>query len=193
MEKYLELLFQLGIKHNAILDVWRDQSIHGKENHLFGLYFFQSDYSSPMKLFLNLNFEYMIIQKFGIGNQWRLIKKGIYKVEDQKIFLNIKRYDFHKMNEMTIEKLESDEKITTVLKTPETEIKNSGKWDKLFIKEEFPKVVFCLQNTLSKNIFSNSLTIGNKYVATSLTNGKIRVLNDNGKFGNYPKELFENL
>ncbi len=97
------------------------------------------------------------------------------------------------MNEMTIEKLECDEKITTILKTPKTEMLSSGKWNKLFIKEEFPKVILCLKNVLSKNIFSNSLTIGNKYVATSLTNGKIRVLNDNGKFGNYPKELFENL
>lgn len=193
MEKYLELLFQLGVKHNTILDLWRNQSVHKNENNLFGLYFFQSEYSSPMKLFLNLNFEYMIIQRFGIGNQWRLIKKGIYKVEDQKIFLNIKRYDFHKMNEMTTEKLEFGEKVTTVLKTPETEFKNSGKRDKFFIKEEFPKVILCLKNALSKNMFSNSLTIGNKYVATSLTDGKIRILNDNGKFGNYPKELFENL
>ncbi len=193
MEKYLELIFQLGIKHNTILDVWRDQSLHRKENNLFGLYFFQSDYSSSMKLFLNLNFEYMIIQKFGVGNQWKLIKNGIYKVEDQKILLNIEKDDFYKLNEMTVDNLTLNDKIITILKTPKTEIKNSGKWDKLFIKEEFPKVIFCLDNIFSNNVFSNSLTTGNKYVATSLTDGKIRVLNDNGKFGNYPKELFDNL
>lgn len=192
MEKFVIRLFNAGVKHDEILKFWKDQTLLRNENLVFGTYKYCSRANyPPQELFLNINEKYFLINKHGVGQSWYISENSSFELNNHEVKLNDINnhyYNFSEMNLVTDKHNNSDKKILTNSKS---KLPIAKELDEVFIKNEFPKIILCSKISFLNNIFSNSITLNNRYVAVSNNDLSINILNDKGRFRSYPKELFE--